>query len=274
MNRGFESWHRRQFRVLAILFVWVSWLVPAAAQAPFLEPEQAFKVTLDEIRGSAVTVRWAIAPGYYLYRDRITVEPVTGERIGQVIRPRGETKEDPNFGTVEVYHDSVRIQVDAPDATALRLGWQGCAEDGLCYPPQQQTVAIAAAGRSSARPPAASAFDVAGLLRQGSPAAAEPAPVIRSSDASWSDSGIRNVLHERPLLWTVPLFLVLGIALAFTPWVLPMVRRVAAMVVGSQPRPRRVRGRGGVMLQRGDVTASDSSSGSGCGATRWWARRR
>ncbi len=239
MNRWFESWHMRQFRVVALLFVWFWWMVPASAQAPFLEPEQAFQARLDEIRGSAVTVHWTIAPGYYLYRDRITVEAVPGERIGQVNRPRGETKQDPNFGTVEVYHDSVRVQVEAGGATALRLGWQGCAEDGLCYPPQQQTIAIATAGVASARPPAGTAFDVAGLLRAQARPAAEPASALPSADAFWTDSGIRNVLHERSLLWTLPLFLVLGIALAFTPCVLPMVPIVSSMVVGNGARPRR-----------------------------------
>lgn len=239
MNRRFESWHLRQFRMFALLLLWLSLLAPAGAEATFLEPEQAFKVRLDEIRGSRVTLHWSIAPGYYLYRDRLTVTALPGETVGEVVRPPGQPKSDPNFGAVEVYHDSVRVQVDAAGASGLQVGWQGCADEGICYPPQQQTLAVGLAGVDAARPPSpAPGFSAGNLASAGLPAAAPPLQPA-GAPAFWSDSGISKLLGERTLLWTLPLSFLLGIALAFTPCVLPMLPIVSGVVVGSQAAPRR-----------------------------------
>ncbi len=235
MNKRFELRQLRQFRMFAIVLLWLSLLAPAlSAETTFLKPEQAFKLRLDEVRGSTATLHWSIAPGYYLYRDRLTVSALPGETVGEVVRPAGKRKSDPNFGEVEVYHDSVRVQVDASGASALQVGWQGCAEEGLCYPPQQQTLAVKLTGVNAARPPATG--PTTGPVT-GVDAAAPRAPA--ASPAFWSDSGISKLLRERTLLWTLPLSFVLGIALAFTPCVLPMLPIVSGMVVGSQASPRR-----------------------------------
>ena len=57
-------------------------------------------------------------------------------------KPGGETKEDPNFGTVQVYHDSVTVDVAAGNARSLKVTWQGCADEGLCYPPIRKSVTV------------------------------------------------------------------------------------------------------------------------------------
>lgn len=218
MNSPLERVRFPQFPAWVLLFAWLLALAPAWAGEPdFLEPEQAFKLGVAQGGDGKVHLQWAIAPGYYLYRDRITVD---GAGVGAVERPRGQRKDDPNFGAVEVYHDTVRVQVDPGSAGELRVGWQGCAEDGLCYPPQERSVKVSAAtpGATAAMPPAAAAAVAAGTD---------------------SDGAIRRLLSERDLLWTLPLFFALGIALAFTPCVLPMVPILSGMVVGSQATPRR-----------------------------------
>lgn len=218
---------------LAALAVWLALTAGLArAEQTFLEPEQAFQLSVDPGGASGeVRLAWTIAPGYYLYRDRLTVAAIPGEIVGKVVTPVGERKDDPNFGVVEVYHDRVSVAVDAAQASALVVGWQGCADAGLCYPPQQQTVSLAGIAGGGAAGAGAGAG--ASSVTVASAGAAAPA------DAPWSESGITRLLGERTLWWTVPLFFLLGIAMTFTPCVLPMVPIVSSMVAGSQAAPRR-----------------------------------
>lgn len=216
---------------LAVLAAWLALTAGLArAEQTFLEPEQAFQLSVAP-GGAAGEVRlaWTIAPGYYLYRDRVTVNAIPGEIVGKVVTPAGERKDDPNFGVVEVYHDRVSVAVDAALASALVVGWQGCADEGLCYPPQQQTVSLAAIAGSGG----------AGAATSSVPAATAAAFAAAPAGAPWSESGVTRLLGERALWWTVPLFFLLGIAMTFTPCVLPMVPIVSSMVAGSQAAPRR-----------------------------------
>lgn len=228
MKRSFEFQPFLRFRIWAALIaLLVSVASPAHGETAFLEPEQAFKLAVDPANEAGkVGLHWTIAPGYYLYRDRLNVTAAQGGILGEVVRPPGERKDDPSFGVVEVYHDSVRLEVDAAQATALQISWQGCAEDGLCYPPQTQTVGLAGPSGAAADP-AAGVPAVNGTASAASPA--DP----------WSERGLTRLLGERTLLWTLPLFFMLGIALAFTPCVLPMVPIISGIVVGSQAAPRR-----------------------------------
>lgn len=227
MNKVLEWTWLRQFPTWVLLFAaWIG-MAPAHSAASFLEPEQAFRLSVQEQGEGNVQLRWSIAPGYYLYRDRIGV---TGAGVGAVTKPRGETKADPNFGTVEVYHDAAEVEVATGTAASLRVTWQGCAEDGLCYPPEQKDIALGQVNQ-----PFGAASPVHAL-----PAAAPPPPVGASVlSMANSDADVNRLLQQRSLALTLPLFFLLGIALAFTPCVLPMVPILSSMVVGSGATPRR-----------------------------------
>lgn len=130
------------------------------AQEP-LTPEKAFRFSAQVLDAQTLEVRWDIAPGYYMYRDKFkfTVEPGT---LGKVELPPGEVKEDETFGRVETYRDLFRIQLPLSGAggkVTLRATSQGCADIGICYPPQQHVAILdlpataAAAGTSAAPTP-------------------------------------------------------------------------------------------------------------------------
>lgn len=213
-------------RIAGLLLFLVLALAAGAAHSEeeFLAPEQAFKLVVDQGGGGGkLALHWTIAPGYYLYRDKLQVKANPGHTLGEIVRPPGQSKVDPNFGTVEVYHDSVSLQVDAAGATAVEVSWQGCADAGLCYPPQKQTVALA---RPQPGDPSAATGTTTG----------EPS---LPSSAPGSDSSITELLSQRSLLWTLPLFFLMGMALAFTPCVLPMAPIISGIVVGNQATPRR-----------------------------------
>jgi thiol:disulfide interchange protein DsbD len=120
----------------------------AASAAPeFLDTRQAFRLSA-RMEGRDAVIRFRIAPGYYLYRDklRITVEPA-GAAAAPASLPRGGIRKDEFFGRVEVYHDDVALRLPLrPDAARgrlrIRVRSQGCAEAGVCYPPREDILEV------------------------------------------------------------------------------------------------------------------------------------
>jgi len=107
-----------------------------------LQPEKAFRVKASPAGASVVAVVLQPAPGYYLYRDRtvVKVKDSPGFSVRTVEQPRGEMKDDPNFGKMEVHRTPVEVRVHMerrPGANTLQLEvtYQGCHEKrGVCYP--------------------------------------------------------------------------------------------------------------------------------------------
>jgi len=120
----------------------------AGAQAPeLLEPERAFRLSARPLDATTVEVRFAIADGYYLYRDKFKLGLEPGALAGAPELPPGKLKQDDFFGKVETYRGSVvaRVSLAAPApgaAVTLRAESQGCADRGVCYPPQVQKLAL------------------------------------------------------------------------------------------------------------------------------------
>lgn len=116
-----------------------------ADEDPLLPPDEAFVLAVDVDRAGA-RLRWTVAPGYFLYRERFKFE-VAGQPVpnAQVVIPHGEPKMDELFGAVEILRDRFVIDL-AGLSTAdgeLTVVSQGCADIGVCYPPQTQSVSLA-----------------------------------------------------------------------------------------------------------------------------------
>jgi thioredoxin:protein disulfide reductase len=122
--------------------------ISALAQIKLLEPERAFAFSVQAVDEKTVEARFAIASGYYLYREKLkfAVEPAT--LAGTPVLPAGKIKEDAFFGNVETYRGkvAVRLSIDgvAPGSkVTVKAESQGCADAGVCYPPQVQRVTVA-----------------------------------------------------------------------------------------------------------------------------------
>ncbi len=133
-----------------------------AAEPKLLEPERAFAFSVQAVDEKTVEARFAIASGYYLYREKLkfTVDPVA--LAGTPVLPPGMVKDDAFFGNVETYRDrlAVRLPLDGagPGVTVtVKAESQGCADAGVCYPPQVQriTVVLPTPGGRPAAPVAA-----------------------------------------------------------------------------------------------------------------------
>ncbi|MEX2488891.1 MAG: protein-disulfide reductase DsbD domain-containing protein [Pseudomonadales bacterium] len=108
----------------------------------FLPVDEAFKLTASR-ENNTIELRWQVSPGYYLYRHRLSFDATEAELGKPEISP-GLDKHDEYFGDVEVYYDELVVRlpiISAEDgAVELVVGYQGCADAGLCYPPQEKPI--------------------------------------------------------------------------------------------------------------------------------------
>jgi thiol:disulfide interchange protein len=113
-----------------------------------LKVDQAFKLVAAAREHDALTVSWDIAPGYYLYRKRLRFEAVTpqGAKLEAAQLPKGEMVDDAHEGHAEIYRGALQAALHwrkhAPPPQQLRVSYQGCAEAGVCYPPQSRLVDV------------------------------------------------------------------------------------------------------------------------------------
>jgi thioredoxin:protein disulfide reductase len=217
-------------------------------QPKFLPVDQVFHVSATAAGPGAVQLNWSIRDGYYLYRSRLAVSAANGAKVGPLQLPRGLIKMDPYFGREEIYRRAVTAVVPLERGAGtgagdvpLRVTYQGCADAGLCYPPVTKTVNVSL-------PPATGA---AGGTGTGAIGAAGPGALLATtsqpSSAAGSSSQFRfeALARSGSLLAMIGWFYLAGLALAFTPCVLPTVPILSGIIVGQG---RKVTGARGFVL--------------------------
>ncbi len=146
---------------------------PAQAEPEPLRPEKAFRYAVA-VEDGEIVVRWAIEPGYYLYRERMSfATPTAGIELGPAVMPEGEPYHDEFFGDMHVYRGNAEVRIPVLRGSGrmdLTIRSQGCADIGLCYPPQTWTAAV-----DLPAPAAARAGGLAALLK-GGPQPGDPLP--------------------------------------------------------------------------------------------------
>ena len=203
----------------------------------FLEPERAFVLSGRAIDARQVEVRFDIAPGYYLYGDKFHFA-AEGVTLGPAVLPKGKIKFDETFQRdVESHRDTIRIVLPVEKAAGefkLAVTSQGCADAGLCYPPQEQFLAVSLTG-----------FDGDGTVRLL--AAAEPSgdvstPGATAALAAASGDRVDAALRGGHFWPIVGVFFVAGVLLSFTPCVLPMLPILSSLIAGQGANVSRGRG--------------------------------
>ena len=170
------------------------------AQPDFLPANKAFEFSSEALQSGETRLHWKIADTYYLYQKRFKFDGL--DDAHKPALPQGLEHSDEFFGETQVYRDSVELLIPAGASGQVKVSWQGCADAGLCYPPQSQTL------------------DLGGT-----------APVAAQGQAQ--DQSLAASLQQRSLGWSLLLFFGLGLLLAFTPCSLPMLPILAGLVVGS-----------------------------------------
>lgn len=232
---------RHCLALLAVMLLLLGWQTAARAQAEFLEPEKAFVFSAQMASPDTLELHYRVAPGYYMYRERfgIAITPADATTLGQAVYPKGEVKYDPTFEKdMEVFHKDVTIRVPVGaggQPFTLTLTGQGCADAGLCYPPMDSTVKLT---------PVAGGYAVAGTGIGGAASAAPATSGGLSALVNAGDTGLADALGGLGWIKTAGVFLVLGLLLAFTPCVLPMIPILSSIVLGGAPHHRPSRSRG------------------------------
>lgn len=178
---------------------------PFEVKPDFLPVDQAFVLTHDHLPDGQMRLHFQIQDGYYLYQKRLKFEGLPAEQHPQL--PPALNHHDEFFGDSAVYRQQLELLLPANAQGQLRLGWQGCADAGLCYPPQ--TTVIELGGQA--------------------PATTELA----------SDQALASDLQHASLAWSLLAFFGLGLLLAFTPCSLPMLPILAGLVLGNGASARR-----------------------------------
>ncbi|VVM86256.1 Thiol:disulfide interchange protein DsbD [Pseudomonas fluorescens] len=121
--------------------------------ADFLPVREAFQLSLVETTPQSIKLRFVAAEGYYLYRHRLQFRSDPADvTLGPAQLPKGEQKHDEYFGDVEVYHGILEVDLPRTDPRAFTLvvSYQGCADKGLCYPPETERLSIDGGSTSAA----------------------------------------------------------------------------------------------------------------------------
>ncbi|APE31927.1 thiol:disulfide interchange protein [Halomonas aestuarii] len=217
------------------------WFSKDDDEAQFLPVREAFQPSAWH-DGETLHVGIQNADGYYLYRHQLDVETSTeGLSLGEPDLPPGQAKHDEFLGDVNVFYDSVVFETALDPGhqgpLSLTLTFQGCADAGLCYPPERVEL-TAREGEAPARFAGWAPDDDTG---RASLADTSPAPTDRvSGGAPRSEDGrFRALMAEARLPLVLGLFFLAGLGLTFTPCVLPMVPILSSIIVGQHPsRPR------------------------------------
>jgi thiol:disulfide interchange protein DsbD len=196
-----------------------------AAGDELLEPDKAFRFSAQALDAGTAEVRYRIADGYYLYRERFrfAAEPAS-VTLGTPRFPEGEIHEDKFFGKQVTYRREVRILLPLAAAGADRIRLtvtsQGCADIGVCYVPQTQSAELHLAALGSGR---SSIFRKDDLLSSVPERKVAPSEELRFT----------GVLESGRLWAVVVVFFVAGLLLTFTPCVLPMIPILSGIIVGE-----------------------------------------
>lgn len=213
--------------LLTFLFSLFLSLGYAQEQSPPLPSEQAFALSAHASSPQRWVLQWRIAPGYYLYRDRLRITPAPGSdiKLAELMLPPGKIRQDAMHGTYQVYYDVLTVRVPFKNSTknklALSVHYQGCSTHGFCYAATQKNIQ----------------FDPATLqpLVTHITATSSSAPLL--TEQAYAE----KIFAKHSVLILILGFLGLGLLLAFTPCVLPMVPILYGIIIDQRKKNPRTK---------------------------------
>lgn len=220
---------------MKFLVFFFSFFLTLAHGQEFLDPQIAFQPKARMVDGKTVEIQYAIAEGYYLYRDKFRVRPTDKAvaTLGTLDISKGKKKTDEFFGDVEVFYQQATLRVPLSELHTseallkIDLVAQGCADAGLCYPPQTQTVSL------DLGPTEPTKTTTAPVLIPTSLSISTPASTTSTASEVDETGLIANTLKQSGLWATLGFFFLAGLGLSLTPCVFPMVPILSGIIAGQ-----------------------------------------
>ncbi len=218
-------------------------------QPEYLEVDDAFKLSVDQLNNETLQASFSIADGYYLYRDKMKFTGSESTRIIQTLLPDGEIKEDEYFGRTHVLRQSFEfpLRLERADSAAglltLKASYQGCADQGICYPPVTKSFT----------------FNLPAVIQEAAAQAPESqVPTAQQASKLVSTGSMLSLLLGA---------FAAGLLLTFTPCVLPMIPILSGVIAGQGDRLTRSRGGVLALVYVLGTAATYAAMGAVAGAT-------
>jgi len=226
---------------------------------PLLHPTEAFVPSIISAADGLINVRWYIEPGYYLYRDKIDFALIdSGDAsVAEFDVDRGIMQNDEFFGDVEVLREVVSARInlkksESLSSATLQIKSQGCADIGVCFPPETTTLPIQFA-KTDSNLVAALATDNTSKpeLTENANSASSQSSTQTNADAMVQTSGsestkstkaalpvteqdkLTRLLEAGNLGFIALAFYGAGLLLAFTACMYPMIPILSSLIVGQ-----------------------------------------
>lgn len=194
-----------------------------------LTVDQAFKVETIALNDVLLSTRFTIHPNVYLYKDQLEIKSLTqGISVAKITFPKGKIKDDPYFGNVEVFYDLVEIDVaisrnnNEPKNVELKIDYQGCIDEGICYPPASKTLNVEL--------PDLKIHNIKTDNKLDNNLSFTPSNSVKNIS---EQDQIQSDLKDQSWWLTVLRFLGFGLLLALTPCVFPMIPILSGLIVGQ-----------------------------------------
>lgn len=218
--------------VLGLGLLILGFTVYAATHEP-LTMDQGFQFSAKVRDSQTVIAQWKMPPGYFLYRKHLKISADSDTvKLGEPLFPKGVIKSEPGYGSYEVYQNEVSIPVPVisskSDKINLTVRYQGCSEEGYCYPPTDKHITVDLSKVDPTTPPS--------TLPIAKEVASSPSmPDMKELTAAPTSEQERAtmLLSSGHYLTIILSFLGFGLLLAFTPCVLPMVPILSGIIVGQ-----------------------------------------
>ncbi|RUR06588.1 protein-disulfide reductase DsbD [Legionella sp. km772] len=182
----------------------------------------AFQLEVKKLTPNTFSLNWTIKSGYFLYSDRIKLTPETSSNfnLGSLRLPPTQVKKDKQGHSYTVYRGQLALPVDvlglSPGESLVQLKYQGCSDDGFCYPPETKEIKIG----------------IDEQLALATVNLEEEKPIINAPEGSSQSDKISQVFTEHNSFMVLVIFYGFGLLLSFTPCILPMVPVLSGIIVG------------------------------------------
>jgi len=227
--------------LLFLCFPFLSNTALAIDESKLLTGDQAFPVSVSLESQDMLRIQWDIAEGYYLYKKRMkfSFNPEPKKQLGGPIFPPSSRLNDPAYGDVEVYrhtlvvHYPIHNYIDGTNNPVLTLGYQGCADVGVCYPPKKRKFSLSGLSFDSERNTELPAVNIRkASISDNSAEPSQQANVDNQESLSEQDS-IAAKLMTGSFFLTLFSFYGFGLLLSFTPCVFPMIPILSGIIIGQ-----------------------------------------